>query len=121
MFILDSLFLSGFRWVLDTIATAAESEMNDDTALRDQLMDAEMRRELGEISDEEFAELEADLLARIREIRERREGGFGPIAFGAEVLELSRDTPFVRTACARTGDGASPAGFVPMTGPGRLQ
>ena len=82
MFILDSLFLSGFRWVLDTVRTAAEAEMDDDTALRDRLMDAEMRRELGEISDAEFAAIESDLLARIREIKERREGGSGPIAFG---------------------------------------
>ena len=50
-----------------TVATAADAEMNDDTVLREQLLDAEMRREMGEISDEEFADIEADLLARIRE------------------------------------------------------
>jgi hypothetical protein len=82
MFILDSLFLSGFRWVLDTVRTAAEAELDDDTALREELLAAEMRREMGEISDDEFAEIEADLLARIRAIKERREGGSGPIAFG---------------------------------------
>ena len=49
--------------------------MNDDTVLREQLLEAEMRREMGEISDEEFRDIEADLLARIREIKERREGG----------------------------------------------
>jgi hypothetical protein len=84
MFILDSLFLSGFRWVLETVRNAAEAEQDDDTALREQLMAAEMRRELGEIADDEFAAIEADLLARIREIKERREGGSGPIAFGGE-------------------------------------
>jgi hypothetical protein len=84
MFILDSLFISGFRWVLDTVVTAADAEMNDDTALREQLLAAEMRREMGEISDEEFAGIETDVLTRIREIKERREGGSGPIAFGAE-------------------------------------
>jgi hypothetical protein len=82
MFILDSLFLSGFRWVLDTVVTAADAEMNDDSALREQLLAAEMRREMGEISDDEFAQIETDLLTRIREIKERREGGSGPIAFG---------------------------------------
>jgi hypothetical protein len=87
MFILDSLFISGFRWVLDTVVTAADAERNDDSALREQLLAAEMRREMGEISDEEFAELESDLLARIREIKERREGGSGPIAFGNEPIE----------------------------------
>jgi hypothetical protein len=81
MFLLDSLLISGIRWTLETVATAAESEMNDDEALRAQLLDAEMRRELGEISDATFRELERDLLARIREIRERRDGGSGPTAF----------------------------------------
>ena len=86
--------MSGFRWVLNTVVTAAEAEMNDDTALRDQLLAAEMRRETGEISDEEFARIEGDLLARIREIKTRREGGSGPIALGREPLESSGDTRF---------------------------
>jgi hypothetical protein len=89
MFILDSLFLSGFRWVLDTVVTAAEAERDDDTALREELLAAELRREMGEISDEEFADIETDLLARIREIKERREGSSGPIAFGGEPLETA--------------------------------
>jgi hypothetical protein len=94
MFILDSLFLSGFRWVLDTVLTAAEAERDDDTALREQLLDAELRREMGEISDRDFAALEADLLARIREIKERREGGSGPLAIGAQPMETTPDARF---------------------------
>jgi hypothetical protein len=108
MFILDSLFLSGFKWVLNTVATAADAEMNDDTALREELLNAEMRREMGELSDEEFAELEADLLARIREIRERREGGSGPIAFGTEPIETSPDRQFAIEATI-SGDFHEPA------------
>ena len=68
MFILDSLMISGIQWALKTVITAAEAEMNDDSALREQLLEVEMRREMGEISDAEFADIEADLLARIREI-----------------------------------------------------
>src|SRR5678815_2409668 len=79
MFILDSLMISGIRWALETALTAAEAEMNDDSVLREQLLETEMRREMGEISDAEFSEIETDLLARIREIRARREGGSGPI------------------------------------------
>jgi len=81
MFILDSLMISGIRWALQTVATAADAEMNDDGALRAQLLESEMRREMGELSDEAFRETEAALLARIREIRERREGGSGPLGF----------------------------------------
>jgi hypothetical protein len=86
MFILDSLMISGLRWVMNTVVTAAEAEMNDDTALREQLLEAEMRREMGEISDEEFAELEADVLERIREIKERRDGGSGAIGLAGQPM-----------------------------------
>jgi hypothetical protein len=86
MFILDSLMISGLRWVMNTVATAAEAEMNDDTALREQLLEAEMRREMGEISDEEFAGIEADVLERIREIKERRDGASGPIALAGQPM-----------------------------------
>lgn len=107
MFILDALFMSGFRWVLNTVVSAAEAEMNDDAVLRDQLLAAEMRRETGEISDEEFAEIEADLLARIREIKTRREGGSGPIAFTGP-METSADTQFAVEATV-SGDFHEPS------------
>jgi len=60
--------------VLDKVVAAAEAEMQDDTALREQLLEAQMRLELGEISDEEFAETERGLLARIREIKGQQPG-----------------------------------------------
>ena len=95
MFLLDSLMISGIRWALETTITAAEAEMNDDSALRDQLLEAEMRREMGEITDEEFAEIEADVLGRIREIKARREGGTGPLAMGGnQPMETSADSSF---------------------------
>ena len=75
MFILDSLLIGGLRFVLDKVAAVADQELNDDGALRQQLLDAQMRAELGEITDEEFASIESDILQRLREIRERREGG----------------------------------------------
>ena len=74
MFILDTLLIGSLRFVLDKVVAAAEAEMQDDTALREQLLEAQMRLELGEISDEEFAETERDLLARIREIKGGRPG-----------------------------------------------
>jgi gas vesicle protein GvpG len=69
VFILDSLLIGSLRFVLDKVVAAAEAEMQDDTALRDQLLEAQMQLELGEITDEEFSEIERDVLARIREIK----------------------------------------------------
>jgi hypothetical protein len=74
MFILDSLLVGGLRFVFDKIAAAVDTELNDDGALREQLQAAQMRMELGEISQAEFGALEADILERLREIRDRRQG-----------------------------------------------
>jgi hypothetical protein len=75
MFILDSLLIGGIRFVLEKVAAAAEAEMNDDTALREQLLEAQIRLELGEISDADFAAIEHDILARIREIKGSQPAG----------------------------------------------
>jgi hypothetical protein len=73
--LIDRLLISGVRFVLDKLTVAADSELNDTSRLHDSLLDAQMRLELGEISEEEFAELEATISSRLREIRmrERRE------------------------------------------------
>lgn len=75
MFILDSILIGSIRFVLDKIAAAVDEQMNDDAALREQLLNAQMKVELGEMSEEEFASLEQSILARLRDIRESREGG----------------------------------------------
>ena len=74
MFILDSILIGSLRFVLEKVVAAAEAEMNDDTALRDQLLEAQMQLELGEITDEEFAEIERDVLAAIRDIKRPQQG-----------------------------------------------
>jgi hypothetical protein len=95
MFLLDSLMINGISWCLKTAVTAAEAEMNDDAALREQLLAAEMQREMGEITDDDFREIERDILARIREIKERREGGSGPLEYGAgQPIESGEDGRF---------------------------
>jgi hypothetical protein len=75
VFILDSLLIGGLRFVLDKVAAVVDAELNDETALREQLLAAQMRADLGELSQDELAALEADILIRLREIRERQQGG----------------------------------------------
>ena len=74
MFILDSLLIGSLRFVLEKVAAAVDAEMQDDTALREQLLEAQMRLELGEISDEDYSAIERDVLARIREIKGQQRG-----------------------------------------------
>ena len=69
MFILDSILIGSLRFVLDKIVAAAEAEAFDDSALREQLLEAQMRLELGEISEKQFSRIERDILARIRKLK----------------------------------------------------
>ena len=80
MFLLDTLFIGGLRFVLDKVAAAVDTELTDDAALRDQLLAAEMRVELREISRKDYEVLEAEILARLRAIRERRQGSEAAIS-----------------------------------------
>ena len=72
MIILDTLLIGGIKFVLGKVAAAVDAEMNDDSALREELLAAQMRLELGEITEAEFAATERELLDAIREVRARR-------------------------------------------------
>jgi len=74
LLIIDRMLVSGIKFVLGKVAAAVDAELNDDSRLREELLAAQMRLELGEITPEEFTTFEADILARLREIRERQRG-----------------------------------------------
>jgi hypothetical protein len=69
MFLIDSLLIDGLKFVLDKLVQVVDAELNDDTVLRERLLDAQMKLELGELSMEEFSEIERDVFARLRELR----------------------------------------------------
>jgi len=75
MFLIDDLLLApvnGFRFILGQIQKMADQELNDDTVIKEQLLELQMRLELDEISDEDFRAQEAELFARLRAIRQRQ-------------------------------------------------
>lgn len=75
MFLLDDLLLApvnGFKFILGQIQKMADQELNDDSVIKDRLLELQMRYELEEISDEEFQEREAELFARLRAIKTRQ-------------------------------------------------
>ena len=71
MFLLDTLLINGIQFVLDKVATVADLELNDPDRQRERLLEAQMRLETGEIDEEQFAAIEADVFERLREIRAR--------------------------------------------------
>lgn len=82
------MLIGGLRFVFDKIAAAVDTELNDDSQLREQLLAAQMRLDLGEMSQAEFDGVEADLLQRLREIREIR-GGTGSAALSPSEYRIT--------------------------------
>ena len=93
MFLIDDLLLGGLRFVLDKVATVADQELNDEDGLRERLLNAQLAHDLGEMSDEEFTELEADVLVRMREIRRAR-GAEDPVVVGEDVRVAGAEVSF---------------------------
>lgn len=94
MIVLDRLLIGGIRFVLDKVAQAAERELNDDALLRERLLEAQMRAEIGELDEAELAAIEAEVLARLRTIQEaRREGSvtMDPLTTRVAGVEASFD------------------------------
>ena len=83
--LIDSLLTKPIAFVLKRVAEAVDAELDDETRLKEELLAAQMRLELGEISEEEFAEIEGEVLARMRAIREERGEGAG-VAMGQRVV-----------------------------------
>ncbi len=77
MLIFDRLLVGGIAFVLDKLAQAVDRELNDEDRLKEELLAAHARFETGELSKEEFEALEAALLARLRAVREEKQGGAG--------------------------------------------
>ena len=75
MFLIDDILLApvnGFKFILNQIQKMADQELNDDTLIKEQLIELQMRLELDEISEAEFNEREAELFVRLRAIKERQ-------------------------------------------------
>ena len=74
MFILDSLFVGGLRFVIEKIADVADREMNDPERWRGMLLEAQLAYENGEITAEDMALRERVILARLRELHPESSG-----------------------------------------------
>src|SRR5438045_7584093 len=80
MFLLDDILLfplrapvAGFRWIMRQIQTMADEELLNDQPWKERLIELQMMLELGEISEAEYGEQEAQVFQALREIRARRE------------------------------------------------
>jgi hypothetical protein len=67
-----TLPMAGMKFVFQQIADLADKELNDEGTLREQLLLLQLQLEEGDIDQDDFAEREAELLARMREIKARK-------------------------------------------------
>ena len=81
--------VAGIKWVLGKVQQVAEEEITDDAPIKQDLMELEMLREVGDISDAEFVEREAQIMARLRDVREWRERLGRPTSGGP--VRVARD------------------------------
>jgi hypothetical protein len=64
-----SVPLSGVRWISEQIVEAVEAQVYDPASIKRELAMQEARLEAGEITEEEYEELEMVLLLRLKEAR----------------------------------------------------
>jgi hypothetical protein len=65
--------VAGIRWSLGQVQKVVEEELTDDEPVKRDLMELQMKLELGDIDDDEYVRREAELMVRLREVRVWRE------------------------------------------------
>ncbi|MFL5692857.1 MAG: gas vesicle protein GvpG [Ktedonobacteraceae bacterium] len=77
MFILDDLLIGlpakGLLGIVKKIAELAETELTDESKIREELLLLQTLYETDQITDEEYQEKEAELLERLTMVRESEE------------------------------------------------
>ena len=63
----------GTRWTLEKVDRVVREELTDDTPIKEELMELQLKLEMAEIDDAEYTRREAELMQRLREVREWRE------------------------------------------------
>jgi hypothetical protein len=80
MFLLDDILMlpmklpiAGFNWVMKQIQTMANEELLNDQPWKERLIELQMMLEVGDITEEEYTQQEAQVFTALREIRARKE------------------------------------------------
>ena len=97
MFLIDDiLFLpvDGFKFILKQIQQVADRELNDESLIKSQLLELQMRLELEEISEEDYKEQEGELFSRLRQIKQQQLDMLHEAVHTAESSSIQIDSNF---------------------------
>ena len=64
--------IRGVHWLATKVTEAAENELLDESKVRGELSELQMRLDMGEITEEEYDEQEKVLVERLNAIREAK-------------------------------------------------
>jgi hypothetical protein len=80
MFLLDDILMlpmklpiAGFNWIMKQIQTMANEELMNDQPWKERLIELQMMLEVGDLTEEEYTQQEAQVFQALREIRARKE------------------------------------------------
>jgi hypothetical protein len=63
---------AGMKFIFNQLADLADQELDDESVLREDLLLLQVQSEEGDIDDDEYAEREAALMVRLREVKARK-------------------------------------------------
>lgn len=63
---------AGMKFIFNQLAELADQELDDERVLREDLLLLQVQYEDGDIDDDEYAEREAALMVRLREVKARK-------------------------------------------------
>lgn len=80
----------GTKWTLEKVDRVVREELTNDGPIKEDLMKLQLELEAGEIDDDEYVRREAEIMIRLREVREWREK-FGMGTSGGPVRVAESD------------------------------
>ncbi|MCI0349744.1 MAG: gas vesicle protein GvpG [Acidobacteriales bacterium] len=75
MFLVDDLLMmpfNGMGFIFRTLARVAEEQYTDDAPVKQKLLELQLQLESGEVTEEQYVKLEAEILRELREIQNRK-------------------------------------------------
>lgn len=75
MLLIDDLLLmpiSGFRFIMRTLAKVAEEQYTDDAPVKQRLLELQLALDSGDISEDEYVREEAEIIRQLRAIEQHK-------------------------------------------------
>jgi len=102
-----------FDFSMDKVQGVVRDELTDDSAIKAELLELQLKLELGDIDDDEYVRREAEVMQKLREVREWREHfgmgvSGGPVRVAPQPGSAAQDEPARHDEPAAPDETAKP-------------